>query len=944
MEDKVYRIWTVLSAFEESSAACISDMLLHVSNGAYVEGVAMAEKFIIHVEILFEALDALEGRLQAASGSGLSFNRESKMLCKKIVNFFSLLSHTQESGAQRMGITQELLSLVTGLAHYLKMLIRIALTGALRLEREFHDGAAINDFLGKLVELAKDKQQPKRIRPTINPETSSDLCHRCRLTVEEECFKFENLRWHLPCFSCGRCGRDLSRKPRDALLHKSKGIILCTTTCREDPSQCSAGFEYVTRLEQYAFLLRIALARLHTLLKSKNMSPQHKAQNMPLIREPHAPHMRREDSESALSELHKMSNAASNSAPPTTLQAEGRSKSFALGENLSGSGTWPEPPESSSQTQSPSPSTLSPNDVKRMKSIHLDRKLSNSARIPRRSTIIETSAADTQQSTGSTSSDRQTNAAPSKLRIVEDSRPEEEGDDITFDDAEVITLADIPSMLAAQSHPSQKQDGGRYDDRDRPQLLQKPPSSGARKTSHTLRGKKYLSELSALEYFIVKHVAVLMMEETLRPYFTLEELLDLIETRKTTLWGKFTGAFKGNADKKSQVKKKGVFGVPLEVLIERNGVDSLWGAGPVRLRIPSFVDESISAMRQMDMSVEGVFRKNGNIRRLKDLSEAMDRDPGSVNLNDDSPVQLAALLKKFLREMPDPLLTFKLHKVWVSSQRVDDEAERKRLLHLICCLLPRCHRDAMEALFCFLRWVASFSHVDEESGSKMDLYNISTVICPNILYSKSKDPTKDESFAAINAVYSLLQYAEDFAMVPDDLQAVLQDQEMFAFGPEELTTKDILKRAESYVRARRNNPMGETVVSNVEAVQPHRPSVTAKSQMSMTQGVHGAYDMNDVNAPSSPVNGAAANRRSSMGITGMYPSSPRSRPRNMSPAREQSEYMNGPPTLMAVRSTSSSNQLPTLSSFQSGDAPRMADLVQQQRQARQEAAQPTTTT
>ena len=33
MEDKVYRIWSVLSTFEESSAACISDMLLHVSNG-----------------------------------------------------------------------------------------------------------------------------------------------------------------------------------------------------------------------------------------------------------------------------------------------------------------------------------------------------------------------------------------------------------------------------------------------------------------------------------------------------------------------------------------------------------------------------------------------------------------------------------------------------------------------------------------------------------------------------------------------------------------------------------------------------------------------------------------------------------------------------------------------------------------------------------------------
>ena len=55
------------------------------------------------------------------------------MLCKKIVAFFSLLSKTQETGVRKLGVTQELLSLVTGLAHYLKLLIRISLQGALRL-------------------------------------------------------------------------------------------------------------------------------------------------------------------------------------------------------------------------------------------------------------------------------------------------------------------------------------------------------------------------------------------------------------------------------------------------------------------------------------------------------------------------------------------------------------------------------------------------------------------------------------------------------------------------------------------------------------------------------------------------------------------------------------------------------------------------------------------
>lgn len=60
MEEKVYQIWSVLSTFEESSAACISDMLLHVSNGAYVDGVLVAKKFISHVDILFVSADTLD--------------------------------------------------------------------------------------------------------------------------------------------------------------------------------------------------------------------------------------------------------------------------------------------------------------------------------------------------------------------------------------------------------------------------------------------------------------------------------------------------------------------------------------------------------------------------------------------------------------------------------------------------------------------------------------------------------------------------------------------------------------------------------------------------------------------------------------------------------------------------------------------------------------------
>jgi hypothetical protein len=70
MEEKVYKIWSVLSTFEESSAACISDMLLHVSNGAYVDGVLVAKKFIWHVDILFRSADKLDANMTRMGTKG----------------------------------------------------------------------------------------------------------------------------------------------------------------------------------------------------------------------------------------------------------------------------------------------------------------------------------------------------------------------------------------------------------------------------------------------------------------------------------------------------------------------------------------------------------------------------------------------------------------------------------------------------------------------------------------------------------------------------------------------------------------------------------------------------------------------------------------------------------------------------------------------------------
>ncbi|KIO25868.1 hypothetical protein M407DRAFT_24824 [Tulasnella calospora MUT 4182] len=369
IEDFVYRIWTHLSTFEESSAACISDMLRHVSNGMYLDAIRMAEKFILHVEVLFAAIDELETEFARAGARGMSHVREARMLCRKAVEFFTLLSRTQVQ-SQRMGMTQELLALVTGLAHYLKILIRIALTGGLKLKHEYSNGDALLRFLSRLQCLRMDGADPNARRqrlatinklsePTIadcsegvaygyrslSPEcagespfspqaiaqaiqkgTSSvlilptDLCTACNLTVEEDCVRLGTYqRWHSHCVKCITCGKvaaiapakgedktaaaeaapnstssdnkklstassarrppanvndfrykQLAVEPSSASgrIPQPKVVIYCTAHATSD---CRSGFSAVSRLEQYAFLLNVALRRLYLLLSQRDV-------------------------------------------------------------------------------------------------------------------------------------------------------------------------------------------------------------------------------------------------------------------------------------------------------------------------------------------------------------------------------------------------------------------------------------------------------------------------------------------------------------------------------------------------------------------------------------------------------------------------------------------------------------------------------------------------
>jgi hypothetical protein len=293
----------------------------------------------------------------------MSHVREARVLCKKTVDLFTLL---QKPNRNAGGMTQELLALVTGLAHYLKVLIRIALTAALKLDREHGKEDSITLFLDSLNVLLvrrgstaarrltgpenKDKDGTTAKAPdsgvagttgvvfgykSLTPEYAgespfwplangrpptammplSDVCLLCNKTIEEDCIRIGTYqRWHNHCVKCHSCGKAAGEplpppKPRtvdekeagvrpstvrrppapvgDFIFDLPNGegphsrddfnVELITSQpvaiwCLDHRHQTSmSGFQPVTRLEQYAFLLNVALRRLYNLLKKSGV-------------------------------------------------------------------------------------------------------------------------------------------------------------------------------------------------------------------------------------------------------------------------------------------------------------------------------------------------------------------------------------------------------------------------------------------------------------------------------------------------------------------------------------------------------------------------------------------------------------------------------------------------------------------------------------------------
>ncbi|KAJ3036663.1 hypothetical protein HDV00_002487 [Rhizophlyctis rosea] len=160
-------------------------------------------------------------------------------------------------------------------------------------------------------------------------------------------------------------------------------------------------------------------------------------------------------------------------------------------------------------------------------------------------------------------------------------------------------------------------------------------------------------------------------------------------------------------------------------------------------RIPVVVYECIRYLKQHGLEASGLFRVSGSEKRMGHLAVEFDTPPtygSGCSFEGYSVYDVADFLKKYLRRMPEPLLTFELYPHLLKCLDVPAESGlRIRALRLLLLLLPSPHLVLLETLLDLFASIVTNSHQNQ-----MNSHNLARVFSPNILRSKSQKQPLEE--------------------------------------------------------------------------------------------------------------------------------------------------------------------------------------------------------
>ncbi|XP_037278939.2 ral interacting protein isoform X3 [Rhipicephalus microplus] len=174
--------------------------------------------------------------------------------------------------------------------------------------------------------------------------------------------------------------------------------------------------------------------------------------------------------------------------------------------------------------------------------------------------------------------------------------------------------------------------------------------------------------------------------------------------------------------KKAEKAEDPIFGVPLLTALEKNPSDD-------GIELPAIVRECLDYIEEHGLTCEGIYRMSGVKSTVQQLRAAYNRHE-QVCLSEHGPQVVASLLKQFLRELPDPVLTSELGPRFEEAAAIKDETRRVEMIQKLIEQLPNPNRLLLSWVFVHMTNVLRM-----EKHNKMNLQNVYVVLSPSMQIS-----------------------------------------------------------------------------------------------------------------------------------------------------------------------------------------------------------------
>uniref|UniRef100_A0A4W5N227 Rac GTPase-activating protein 1 n=1 Tax=Hucho hucho TaxID=62062 RepID=A0A4W5N227_9TELE len=152
--------------------------------------------------------------------------------------------------------------------------------------------------------------------------------------------------------------------------------------------------------------------------------------------------------------------------------------------------------------------------------------------------------------------------------------------------------------------------------------------------------------------------------------------------------------------------------------------------------IPALVVHCVKEIEHRGLNETGLYRVSGEGRTVKELKERFLRGrtvPALAKVDDIHCV--TGLLKDFLRNLPEPLLTFRLNRAFMVAAEIQDDDNSLALIYQTISELPQPNRDTLAYLAIHLQRVAQCV-----LDTKMDVTNLARVFGPTLVGHAVPEP------------------------------------------------------------------------------------------------------------------------------------------------------------------------------------------------------------